>query len=242
MFLLALAACTSAPAPTPAPEPAPAEEPAPQAPEVTAAPITVEPLGIRWNEANHTIQIEARLAGTGLASRDQVVHVGVTVITTSDKEIDLLVHSLFPAALQESLLFSTELPEAPKHVLIGAWDQKVEPCAVDRPGCREFGFVLDGSLGSFPAGLYTKGARQRLLPDTIAIATSQASPDHVDRAQDYATVFGTQVTATVVETTRAPGVWVQRSDDLPWAEAVGRDLPTHVDPQLEQALLVVLPK
>lgn len=240
MFLL-LAACTSTPAPAP---PAQPDEPGPVAPApaekpAQAGPITVEPLGIRWNASKKTIQIEARLGGSGLAQREEVVHVGVTVITESDAEIDLLVHSLFPAALQESLLFSTELPEAPKHVLIGAWDEKIEPCEVDRPGCKAFGFVLDHSLGSFPRGLYTKGARQRLLPPTVEIATTQADPPHAERAQDYAAVFGTKVSTKVVATEREKGVWVQRADDLPWAEAVAAGQPTHVDPGLEHPMWIV---
>lgn len=241
MSLLLLAACSSStPTTAPAPEPEPAE-PVPAVPAEAKA-ITIEPLGIRWNAERQTVQIEAKLAGPGLEQRTEVVHVGVTVVTEGDVEIDLLVHSLFPAALDESLLFSTSLPEPPKHVLIGAWSQKIEPCAVDRPGCREFGFVLDGSLGSFPKGLYTEGRRQRLLPADLTVATTRESAEHLERARAYASVFGSQVDSAVVETSRAPGVWVQRADDLPWAEAVAPGIETHVDPQIEHPMLLVLPQ
>lgn len=245
MWISLLLACSrpTAPAQPSAPEPVRTEAPEPTT--KAAGPILVEALGIRWQPDSHSIQVEARLAGEGLKARTDVVHVGVTVITESDQEIDLLVTSVFPAMIGESLFFTSELPEAPKQVLIGAWDRKVEPCAVDRQGCREFGFVLDGSLGSFPPGLYDEGLRQRLLPETLRVAVAGEPADELHVVADYAAIFGStvkRVEPPAAKAAQAPGVYVARPDDLPLARAIAakRQLSTHVEP-IDADVWIVLP-
>jgi hypothetical protein len=225
---LLLAACGGAapdvePAPTPEPPVAPAPsaiEPAPAA----AVPLAVEPVSITWDAARSSIAVEAKLVGAALATRAEPIYVGVTVVTTEGKEVDLLVSTLFPGSLEQPLLFSTELPNTPRHVLIGAWNTKVEPCAVDRPGCKEFGFVLDDSLASFPARLYTEGMRQRFLPSTYAIGVVGDVSAVRQAAGRFASVFGASVELSPATSDRSTGVWVAEADDLGFAYAVAEAL------------------
>ena len=240
MWISLLLACSRQPVPPEAPAPAPVPA------KVPATSLEVVPLGIRWQPGTQTIQVEARLGGAGLEQRTEVVYVGVTVITESDQEIDLLVTSVFPGMFQESLVFSSDLPEVPKQVLIGAWDRKIEPCAVARQGCREFGFVLDGSLGSFPPGLYDEGLRQRLLPPTLRVAVAGEPAQELADVAAYAAIFGSTIERAeppAVKAAQSPGVYVARTDDLPMAKAIAarRQLPTHVEP-IDADVWIVLPE
>ncbi|MEZ4318888.1 MAG: hypothetical protein R3F61_15345 [Myxococcota bacterium] len=237
-----LAGCSGDPTP-PAPEPT--EEPAPEEPAPAPADVReglhVEPMSIRWDAGAHNLSVEARLVGKGVAERKEPVHIGVTVITESDTEVDLLVHTLFPAAMGESVLFATELEENPKHVLVGAWNTRVEPCDSERPGCREFGFVLDGSIASFPALLYTEGMRQRFLPAGFDVQV-KGDPKKVAAVADrYAAVFGSTVKTAPYEGDLAPGVYVGRADDLGIAHAVGTalDVPYSAKEGLPASMVVV---
>lgn len=244
---LLLAACTGAPAPVVESEPLPAEPP----PGPAATEFLVEPASIGWDGERGAISVEVRLGGAGLPERKDPVYVGVTVITEADEEVDLLVHTLFPGALDQVLQFSAEIPKAPKHVLIGAWSTKVEPCAVDRPGCKEFGFVLDGSLASFPARLYTEGMRQRFLPKDYRVLV-MGDPARVSQpAGRFASIFGASVAAEAIQSdpSATAGVWVEASDDLGFAYEVARALgggngalDYGTRPDLGAPMLVVLPQ
>lgn len=222
--LIALLACSGAPDkpdPTPEPGPEPVEAPEPD----SRAGMHVEPLSINWDDEADMLSVEARLVGEGVEEREDPVHVGVTAVTQGGKEVDLLVHTLFPAAMGESLLFSTGLEEDPQHVLIGAWNTRVEPCESDRPGCKEFGFVLDDSIASWPAKLYTEGMRQRFIPDDFRIQVKGDADPVEARANEYAEPFGSTVQIEPYAGERAEkGVWVKRSDDLGIAHAVASEL------------------
>lgn len=207
------------------------------------ADLQVRPDLIRWDEGSRSLQIEARLAGRGVAERGEPVHVGVTVITEDGQEHDLLVHTLFPASMEQSLLFSTELRSPPKHVLIGAWNDRIEPCDSERPGCREFGFVLDGSLAAFPAGLYTEGMRQRMLPEGLVVRVKGDPGRVAELAMDYAKPFGVSVSTERTDSTLEPGVWAQRRDDLGLAQHLAEPFGlsyAHKE-DLDVPVLVVLP-
>lgn len=246
LVALLLFACSGPATPPEAlPEPEVAPEPAPPA----SAPIAVEPVSIRWDAGRSSIEVEVRLTGSELAARKEPVYVGVTVVTEADAEIDLLVHTLFPGSLEQSLQFAAELPQTPKHVLIGAWDTKVEPCAVDRPGCKEFGFVLDDSLASFPGRLYTEGMRQRFLPASYPVNVKGDVAKVRDATGRFAAVFGASVELVAAETDRPTGVWVGASDDLGFAfdvaSALGGasgPLPYGQADGLSSPMVVVLPE
>lgn len=245
-LFLALLACTGAPTPVVESEPIPAEAP----PQAGSTELLVEPASIAWDGERGAIAVEVRLGGQGLPARNEPVYVGVTVITEADEEVDLLVHTLFPGALDQALQFSAEIPKPPKHVLIGAWNTKVEPCAVDRPGCKEFGFVLDGSLASFPARLYTEGMRQRFLPKDYRVLV-MGDPARVSQpAGRFASIFGASVAAEAIQSdpSAEAGVWVEAPDDLGFAYEVARALggadgilQYGARPSLGAPMLVVLP-
>jgi hypothetical protein len=214
--LLACSGETASDDPSPKPEPAPAAQPASTfVPLAERDGMHVQPLSIGWDDESSTLSVEASLVGIGVSERKEPVHVGVTAVTEAGDEVDLLVHTLFPAAMGESVLFTTSLDSPPKHVLVGAWNERVEPCDSERPGCKEFGFVLDGSIASFPAKLYTEGMRQRMIPDGLAIHVKGADPSAIETlANRYAKPFGATVTTEAYTGDEKPGVWTQRSDDL----------------------------
>ena len=201
---------------------------------------------IRWNAVQRNLSVEAHLTGP-MAERTEPVHVGVTAITASGQEVDLLVQTLFQGSFEQSVLFSVELDEEPVQVLIGAWSEKIEPCSVERPGCEEFGFVLDKSLASFPAGLYTAGERQRLLPASYAVQFVGTSEAHREAVLKFAGVYGASVQLTPAESSSlSPGVWVGQADDLGFARAVAHTsappLAFGVREGLNEPMVVVLPQ
>ncbi len=203
---------------------------------------SVEPTNIRWNDDGGALSVEVALSGTARTRRTEPAWVGVTVVTESGAEHDLVVHTVFPSPEPETMLFATELSETPRYVLIGAWGQKIEPCDVDRPGCREFGFVLDESLASFPDGLYTDGIRQRLLPDSYRIGVRGDRDAVEEAASPFADVFGSTVE---VKRARGPrpdvGVWVRSKDDLAFAREVADSLGLEAghEPSLRDPMVVV---
>lgn len=205
---------------------------------------SVEPTTIRWSEDGGALSVEVALSGEARATREELAYVGVTVVTESGTEHDLVVHTVFPTddPEPETMLFSAELPETPKYVLIGAWGKKIEPCEVARPGCQEFGFVLDESLASFPARLYTEGVRQRLLPPDYRIGVKGDRVEVSEAAEPFATIFGTSLE---VKRARGPkpgeGVWVRSTDDLAFANAVAAQLGLSAghDDGLKDAMVVV---
>ncbi len=142
--------------------PKPGTEPVPQAPSVDIHALRYDPEG-------GTLYIEAALVPGSLQGRDKPVYLGVTAVTPEGVEIDLMVNELFPRSLGEPVVFYAELDAPVRDVLIGAWDQKIEPCDVDRSGCKQFGFVLDGALASWPPGLYDQGVRQRIPPASYRV-------------------------------------------------------------------------
>ena len=128
----------------------------------------------------NTVFVEGRVThkaggyGSVDVPRTEPVFVGVTAVTSAGEEIDLAVQTRFQAELSEPFMFSAEVGPDVQDVLFGVWDRKVEPCDVDRHGCRAFGFVLDGSLASWPPGLYTEAVRQRIPPTTLPLQVRNA--------------------------------------------------------------------
>ena len=204
----------------------------------------VEPTTIRWSEDGGALSVEVALSGQARAARKEPAWVGVTVVTESGTEHDLVVHTVFPTddPEPETMLFNAELAEAPKYVLIGAWGHKIEPCQVARPGCRAFGFVLDESLASFPASLYTEGTRQRLLPPTYRIGVRGDRGTVETAALPFAKIFGSTLEVRKARGPRPePGVWVRSTDDLAFAMQVADALGLkagHV-PDLRDPMVVV---
>jgi len=248
LALFALLACTTAPPAAPVPEPqpeAPAHKPHPK-PDSTPDPrpgIHVEPHAIVWDADAKNLSIDVHLVGKGVATRTDPVHIGVTVITDSAKEIDLLVHTLFPAAMGENVQFIADLEEPPRYVLIGAWSTRVEPCESERPGCKEFGFVLDDSIAAFPAGLYTQGMRQRFVPDGIEVQLQPRDHAALDAANAYAEIFGAKVKPSDYAGDLGPGVWAAQADDLGMAQSIAEalELEYAVSKGLPAPIVVVLP-
>lgn len=140
---------------------------------------------VKFDHESHTLYVQAGLEpGAALKDRTEPVYLGVTGVTSDGTEIDLMVNELFPGDLAAPMLFYAELDTDIDTVLIGAWDHKVRPCSVDRYGCKQFGFVLDGPLASWPPGLYTDGTRQRIPPQSfdILVVGSEKSVDKLGAA------------------------------------------------------------
>ena len=205
---------------------------------------SVEPASIRFNEDGGALLVEVTLSGDARDERTDPAFVGVTVVTESGAEHDLVVHTVFPSdeSEPETLLFSTEVPESPKYVLIGAWGERVEPCDVDRPGCREFGFVLNESLASFPRGLYTDQIRQRLLPASYRIGVVGDREAVEQAASPFAEIFGSTLEVRRARGLKpAAGVWVRSTDDLAFARELAErlDLEAGHDADLRDPMVVI---
>jgi len=106
--------------------------------------------------------------------RSSPVYVGVTLVTSAGEELDLAVDTRFEDRLEAPFILSAEVGPDIQDVIFGLWDQKIEPCFVDRPGCRDFGFVLDGSLATWPPKIYVDGRRQRIPPDSVTLRVLNA--------------------------------------------------------------------
>jgi hypothetical protein len=96
----------------------------------------------------------------------------VTLAAVDGEEFDLAIQTIFPGQFDQPLVFSADVEKPIQEVLIGLWDHKVQPCDSDRPGCKTYGFLLDGSLASWPPNLYTDYKRQRILPETVTFQWS----------------------------------------------------------------------
>lgn len=142
-----------------------------------AAPPSVRLEKVHFEADGGTLYVEAALEPAALSGRERPVYLGVTAVTPDGVEIDLMVNELFPGALDAPVVFYAEVGSPVQDVLVGAWDTKVQPCEVDRSGCKQFGFVLDGPLASWPPGLYDQGIRQRIPPETVRLRIDGARGD-----------------------------------------------------------------
>lgn len=201
---------------------------------------------VRFEPDSGTIYVEAKLEPGTLQGRDKPVYLGVTAVTPDGVEIDLMVNELFPAALGEPVVFYAEIGGEVRDLLIGAWDQKIAPCDVDRSGCRQFGFVLDGPLASWPPGLYTEGVRQRIPPASVRLRVEGDAAGAARAAEkalsESVAPFGSTVSVVTGDVPPAAGVvQVRYADDHDLllarriAAAIGKTL--GVEPEILRAPL-----
>lgn len=122
-----------------------------------------------------TIFVRARVEhdpggyGDVIEVRDTDAYVGCTVVTSTGDEIDLAVTTIFPNMLDAPFTLASEVGPDVRDVIFGVWDRKIEPCDSDRMGCQEYGFLLDGSLATWPPTVYTDGTRQRIPPPVVDV-------------------------------------------------------------------------
>lgn len=108
------------------------------------------------------------------APRDTEVYVGCTLITEDGGEIDLAVTTAFPGDLERPFTLNTEVGAGVRDLIFGVWDHKVQPCDSNRMGCKQYGFLLDGNLATWPPDVYESGTRQRILPPTVSVQVRDA--------------------------------------------------------------------
>ena len=135
---------------------------------------SVVPSAIRYDEASKMVFVEAGIEAelNGAKPRQKEAYVGVTLAAQDGEEFDLAIQTIFPSQLDQKMMFSAEVEKPIVDVLIGLWDHKVEPCDSERPGCKTYGFLLDGSLASWPPNLYSDYKRQRILPNEVTVQWS----------------------------------------------------------------------
>ncbi|MFK7928459.1 MAG: hypothetical protein AB8H79_09720 [Myxococcota bacterium] len=176
---------------------------------------TVVPETIRHEGDTAFVQARLSYAAGGFGSVDapraEEVYVGCTLITSTGEEIDLAVTTAFPKNLERPFTLSSDVGPDVRDVIFGVWDRKIEPCTSERMGCKQFGFVLDGNLATWPPTAYEDGTRQRVMPSEVALlildggvgaAISQRRQAVVDALQTELGVFGSKVGS--VRTTAAP--------------------------------------
>jgi hypothetical protein len=139
----------------------------------------------------NSLLVKARLAYSPVKGAETTlpratpIYVGVTAISESGEELDLAVQTLFPDGLDEPVLMASEVGPGVKWLVVGAWNTKIEPCSVDRAGCRNYGFVLDGSLAVWPPGFYDGAGRQRVLAGNLEVARSGDAAKIDDRPHGH---------------------------------------------------------
>lgn len=221
----------------------------------------LKPTAIRHE--GETFFVEASLAysagkyGSIPAPRPREAYVGVTVVPSQGDEIDLAVTTVFADKLDEPFTLSTDIVSDVRDVIFGVWDRKIEPCESERSGCREFGFLLDGPLATWPPTIYVDGTRQRLPPSELSVLVldAGAGPDLPERREvvlkaltDKLRIFGSVVGQ--VETRRAskaiPGSQIAVADDhdllLAKRAAAGLDheMAALVDSEASTAVVIKL--
>ena len=186
----------------------------------TPAVVSAGAQTIRFEEHTLFVQLNptyqpAKVGDTEIP-RAAPMYAGVTAVTPSGTEIDLLVHELMPGPQMDAVVFTAELDDRIDHVLVGLWDHKIEPCDVARSGCEDFGFVLDGSLATYPPNVYATGQRQRLLVDdlTIALAWDDSERQAIETAirtaaEPIVAVYGVTVSVQASTKTSATGAEVR---------------------------------
>ncbi|MBN2799731.1 MAG: hypothetical protein JXX28_11345 [Deltaproteobacteria bacterium] len=186
LLILALVGCTKAPpavaVPTSALARCAASECADAADRVACEASACAHQEARWRLIPQTLGYDGQVAFVEVAvehtperygpievPREEPVYVGVTLFRDDGSEIDLAVQTRFADALQDPFFLSGEVGPGVESVVMGLWSEKVEPCVSDRPGCREFGFVLDHALASWPPAFYDDFRRQRFLPPEVPV-------------------------------------------------------------------------
>lgn len=169
---------------------------------------TLVPATIR-HEGN-TAFVQARLGYTAGgygpvdAPRQDEAFVGCTLVTSTGEEIDLAVTTVFPTDLERPFTLSSEVGPDVRDVIFGVWDRKVEPCDSERMGCKVYGFLLDGSLATWPPTVYEDGTRQRIPPAEVSLVVldggvgsgfAERRQTVVDAVNQQLAVFGSKVGA-----------------------------------------------
>ncbi len=182
--------------------------------------IVLVPQKVRWDEAEGLFFFEAHVEYTAPAwgeheqAREEPLFVGVTLITPEGEELDLAIATRFPGAFDEPFFISSEVDKPVQDLIAGVWDRKIEPCESERPGCKEFGFLLDGPQASWPPGFYERFEAQRLPPATLTVVGRSAGAPVAEVQQHTAQVvealtavlepFGTQVVAGAPSLSQGP--------------------------------------
>jgi hypothetical protein len=188
----------------------------------------LQPTSIRHEGA--TVFVQARVEhapggfGDVVSEREVEAYVGCTVVTSTGAEIDLAVTTIFPDTLDAPVMLASEVGPDVRDVIFGVWDRKIEPCDSDRMGCQEYGFLLDGSLATWPPTVYVDGTRQRIPPPKVAVEIRDggAGPDFpalrdkvLAALRDELALFGATVDSvqTRIADAHAPKVIVAHGDD-----------------------------
>lgn len=220
----------------------------------------------RIQHEGETVFVQASLAyeaggyGPIETTREREAFVGVTAVTSQGEEIDLAVTSIFPDTVEQPFFLSSEVGPDVRDVIFGVWDHKVAPCDSERMGCKEFGFLLDGSLATWPPTVYVDGTRQRIPPHTMDVhlvdggagAAFEARADEaLASLRERLAVFGSAVGTVSMGPGDAPaqaGRLVHADDhDRLVARQVAGDLSGSVafqekhEPGARAAFVVVLP-
>lgn len=102
--------------------------------------------------------------------RTSPVFAGVTLVKADGEELDLAVQTRFEDSLEDNFFMSAEVGPDIEYVIMGLWDHKVQPCESERPGCKEFGFLLDGNLAVWPPDVYETGRTRRIAPPVVPLS------------------------------------------------------------------------
>lgn len=102
--------------------------------------------------SNVYVNYDPLIQTTGVASISgdgQLVYVGMTLRKPDGTEYDLAAQAVTPTSGGVVVTLTAMLVGSGyTEYVISVWSRKVTPCHSDRPGCKKFGYVLDGQLAS----------------------------------------------------------------------------------------------
>jgi len=82
------------------------------------------------------------------SSSAETVYVGMTARKADGAEYDFPAQDVRPSVDGTQVNFSAIIGLGYSEYVISVWSRKVAPCNSSRPGCKKYGYLLDGQLAS----------------------------------------------------------------------------------------------
>ena len=82
------------------------------------------------------------------SSSNETVYVGMTARKPDGTEYDFPAQDIRPSVDGTQVNFRAIIGLGYTEYVISVWSRKIMPCNSDRPGCKKYGYVLDGQLAS----------------------------------------------------------------------------------------------
>jgi hypothetical protein len=122
------------------------------------------PTRVRYDGKKLTVQVqldykfENHAKSKKIGPRKAPIWLGLSAKTSKGKVIDVPAKKITMNKLSGKLQIGAEVGPKLSSWLVAAWHMKISPCKVDRPGCKQHGYVLEGKLAWHPRCAYACNA------------------------------------------------------------------------------------